>query len=62
MKTIYNYIHNHPYGYELEDYLSYKQSKWSTRSKRKGKHIIPHMISIHERDTLYPEIREKTSF
>jgi IS30 family transposase len=62
IKTIYNYIHHHPYGYELEEHLAYKQSKWSTKSKRKWKHIIPHMTSIHERDKLYPEIQEKTSF
>lgn len=62
IKTIYNYIHHHPYGYELENYLSYKQSKWSTKSKRKWKHIIPHMISIHERDVLYPEVHSKTHF
>lgn len=62
IKTIYNYIHHHPYGYELEEYLSYKQSKWSHKSKRKWKHIIPDMISIHERDVLYPEIHRKEVF
>ncbi len=62
IKTIYNYIHHHPYGYELAEHLTYKQAKWSKKAKRKGKHIIPHMISIEQRDILYPKLREKWEY
>jgi len=62
IKTIYNYIHHHPYGYNLAQYLTYKQAKWSKKAKRKGKHIIPEIIPYTQRDILYPKLREKWEY
>ena len=48
-KTIYNYINKSSYWQELQDYLFSHMAHWSKKAKRKWKHIIPNMVSIHKR-------------
>ena len=48
-KTIYNYVNNSVFWQELQEYLFSKMARWSKKTKRKGKHIIPNMINISQR-------------
>lgn len=48
-KTIYNYINKSSYWQELKQYMFSSMAHWSKKAKRKWKHIIPDMVSIHKR-------------